>query len=55
MADRIPIMADGLPQIFHEALGERFEVWTGMRRRVPMRWPGPWRSSATRIRSQTAS
>ena len=26
MADRIPIMADGLPEIFHEALGERFEV-----------------------------
>ena len=26
MAARIPIMADGLPQIFHEALGERFEV-----------------------------
>ena len=26
MADRIPIMADGLPQIFHESLGERFEV-----------------------------
>ena len=26
VADRIPIMADGLPEIFHEALGERFEV-----------------------------
>ena len=26
MADRIPIMADGLPETFHQALGERFEV-----------------------------
>ncbi len=26
MGDRIPIMADGLPKIFHEALGERFEI-----------------------------
>ena len=26
MTDRIPIMADGLPEIFHEALGDRYEV-----------------------------
>ncbi len=26
MSDRIPIMADGLPEMFHEALGEKYEV-----------------------------
>jgi glyoxylate reductase len=26
VTDRIPIMADGLPEIFHEALGDRYEV-----------------------------
>ena len=26
MADRIPIMADGLPEMFHSALGDRFEI-----------------------------